>query len=53
MVFNGLLANAQFIGDLLVKIALSDIIKDFYLSRGEGADDSFGLSPPGELLKLL
>ena len=53
MSFYGLVLNAEFNGNLLIKIALSDIIEDVCLSRGKWGDEIFRLTSPGEFLKLV
>ena len=44
MVFNGLLADAQFSGNLLVQVSLSDVVEDFRLPGGEWRNEGFGLT---------
>ena len=53
MIFYGLLANAKLKCNLLVKIALGNIIEDFYLSRGKWRNKVFGFTLRGEFLKLM
>ncbi len=40
---DGLVADAQFVGDLLVEEALAQQIQHFLLARGKGVAASFGL----------
>src|SRR6266508_59681 len=54
VVLDGLLADRQGVGDLLVGHALGDVVEDLHLARGERGEDGRGLLPiDGQLAEFL
>src|SRR5689334_9568162 len=54
VVLDGLLADREGIGDLLVGHALGDVVEDLDLARREGSEDRLGLlAVDGQLAELL
>src|SRR5450759_53504 len=54
MVLDGLFADREGVGDLLVGHSLGDVVQDFYLARREGREDRRGfLAVDGKLAELL